>query len=81
MLVQVKKKAQITIPLKIRETMGITEGDMLDVEVRNREIVLSPVKRTQIKLRPVPASELKKLRGIFSIGGDAVKDTEDLYNE
>lgn len=81
MLVHVKKKAQITIPLKIREAIGIAEGDILDVEVKDKEIVFKPVRRPKIKLKPVPASELKKLVGIFSIGGNAVKDTEDLYNE
>lgn len=84
MLVHVKKKAQITIPLKIRERVGITEGDVLDVEVRNREIVLKPVTtvtKGKIRLKLVPVTELKKLRGVFSVGGDAVKDTEDLYNE
>lgn len=81
MLVQVKKKAQITIPLKIRKAVGIDEGDVLDVEVKDKEIVLKPVRRPKIKLKPVPASELKKIVGIFSIGGDAVKDTEELYNE
>ncbi|MBA4349472.1 MAG: hypothetical protein C0415_05730 [Thermodesulfovibrio sp.] len=81
MLVHVKKKAQITIPLKIREAIGIAEGDMLDVDVKDKEIVLKPVRRSKIKLKPVPASELKKLVGLFSIGGNAVKDTEDLYNE
>lgn len=79
MLVQVKKKAQITIPLKIRQATGIDEGDMLEVEVKNNEIVLKLVRKPKIRLNPVPVSELKKLRGIFSIGGDAVKDTEDLY--
>jgi AbrB family looped-hinge helix DNA binding protein len=48
MLVQVKKKAQITIPLKIREAAGIAEGDILDVEVKNKEIVLKPVKQKNI---------------------------------
>jgi len=83
MLVQVKKKAQITIPLKIkiRKAVGIDEGDMLDVEVKDKKIVLKPVKRKKTELKLIPASELKKLRGIFAIGGDAVKDTEDLYNE
>lgn len=33
MLVQVKKKAQITIPVKVREKVGIEEGDILDVTV------------------------------------------------
>jgi len=82
MLVQVKKKAQITIPLKIRQATGIEEGDMLDVEVKDKEIVLKPVKRKKrIQLRPVEISILDKMAGAFSIGGDAIKDTEDLYNE
>lgn len=81
MLIQVKKKAQITIPLKIRQATGIEEGDMLEVEVKNKEIVLKLVRKPKMRLNPVAVSELKKLRGIFSIGGDAVKDTEDLYNE
>lgn len=81
MLVQVKKKAQITIPLKIREAAGITEGDMLDVEVKDKEIVLTPVKRRKIKLKLVPAKKLKALEGIFSLGGDAVKDTEAIWDD
>ncbi len=80
MLVQVKKKAQITIPVKIREVVGITEGDVLDVEVRNREIILKPVRRKKIQLKPVDVSILDKMAGVFSIGGDAVKDTDALYD-
>lgn len=79
MLVHVKKKAQITIPIKIREAAGITEGDVLDVEVRNKEIVLKPVKRGKIQIKHVDIKEFSKLKGIFSLGGDAVKDTEELY--
>lgn len=81
MLVQVKKKAQITIPLKIREAVGIDEGDILDVEVKDKEIVLKPVKRKKIELKFVDIKEFSKLRGIISLGGDAVKDTEALYEE
>jgi AbrB family looped-hinge helix DNA binding protein len=81
MLVQVKKKAQITIPLKIREAVGIGEGDVLDVEVKDKEIVLKPVKRKKMELKSVDIKEFSKLRGIISSGGDAVKDTEALYEE
>jgi AbrB family looped-hinge helix DNA binding protein len=81
MLVQVKKKAQITIPLKIRKAVGIDEGDVLDVEVKDKEIVLKPVKQRKIKLKLVPAAKLKELEGIFSIGGDAVKDTEAIWDD
>jgi AbrB family looped-hinge helix DNA binding protein len=39
-LIQVRKKAQLTLPQSIREAVGIEEGDFLDIQVRNGEIVL-----------------------------------------
>ena len=39
-LVQVRKKAQITLPLSVRRKLAIEEGDLLDVSVRDGEIVL-----------------------------------------
>jgi len=39
-LVQVRKKAQLTIPQSVRQKLGIEEGDFLDVQVRSGEIVL-----------------------------------------
>ncbi len=80
MLVQVKKKAQITIPLKVREAVGIDEGDVLDVIVKNNEIVLKRVTPKKIKVKLIPAKELKKLEGLISVGGDAVKDSEAIYD-
>jgi len=38
--IQLRKKAQITLPQSVREKLGIEEGDFLDVQVRNGEIVL-----------------------------------------
>lgn len=81
MLVYVKKKAQITIPLKIRETVGIDEGDVLDIFVKDNKIILKPVRPPKIKLRPVDASVLNKMVGLVSIGGDAVKDSEAIWDE
>src|SRR4030043_922373 len=43
-LVQLRKKAQLTLPQSVREKLGIEEGDFIDVQVRNGEIVLK-VKR------------------------------------
>ena len=43
-LVQLRKKAQLTLPQSIREKLGLEEGDLMDVQVRNGEIVLK-VKR------------------------------------
>lgn len=39
-LVQVRKKAQVTLPLSVRRKLGIEEGDVLDVQVRDSEIVM-----------------------------------------
>ena len=39
-LVQVRRKAQLTLPLSVRKKLGVEEGDYMDVEVRDGEIVL-----------------------------------------
>jgi AbrB family looped-hinge helix DNA binding protein len=39
-LIQVRKKAQLTLPQSVRQELGIEEGDFLDIQVRNGEIVL-----------------------------------------
>ena len=39
-LVQLRKKAQLTLPQSVREKLGLEEGDLMDVQVRNGEVVL-----------------------------------------
>jgi len=39
-LIQIRKKAQLTLPLSVRQALNIEEGDFLDVKVRDGEIVL-----------------------------------------
>ena len=41
-LVQVREKAQITLPSKIRKSLGIKQGDYLEAEVEGNKIVLIP---------------------------------------
>ena len=41
-LVQVREKAQITLPSKIRQALGIKQGDYLEAEVEGNKIVLIP---------------------------------------
>jgi AbrB family looped-hinge helix DNA binding protein len=43
-LVKVKKHSQITIPNDIRRKLKIVEGDYLEIEEHNNELVLRPVK-------------------------------------
>ena len=41
-LVQLRSKSQLTLPSFVRKTLGLDEGDLLDVSVRDGEIVLRP---------------------------------------
>lgn len=54
-LVRVKSKAQITLPRKVREAVGIAEGDYLQVIVRGNRIILEP-QTLVAKLPPVTLS-------------------------
>ena len=38
-----KNRGQLTIPAKLRKSLGLTEGDLLEVEVRGGYIILKPL--------------------------------------
>jgi len=69
-LVRVKDKAQITLPAKVRRTLGIEEGDYLEVQLEGNRIVLIP--QTVIaKLPPVTLS-----RGAEQMLEEALEDVQ-----
>ena len=39
-LIQVRKKAQVTLPQSVRQALNIEEGDFLDVRVNDGEVVM-----------------------------------------
>lgn len=39
-LIQIRKKAQLTLPQSVRQELGLREGDILDVRVEKGAIVL-----------------------------------------
>jgi len=41
-IIKVKDKAQITIPLKIRNALGIKIGDYLELKVKDNNIIIIP---------------------------------------
>ena len=43
-LIQIRKKAQITLPASVRQKLGIEEGDFVDVQVKDGDIVLKVMK-------------------------------------
>jgi len=42
---KITSKGQITIPLKVRQALGVKEGDKLVFEMNGREMVVRPEKR------------------------------------
>ncbi len=44
MLLKLRKNAQITLPANIRKSAHLEDGDVLDCEVRDGQIVLTPKK-------------------------------------
>ena len=43
MLIEVRKKNQITLPLELVKQFDLKEGDVLAVEVNKKQIILKPV--------------------------------------
>ncbi|MBI5065910.1 AbrB/MazE/SpoVT family DNA-binding domain-containing protein [Candidatus Woesearchaeota archaeon] len=43
MIVSVSKGLQITIPSLIREELGLIVGSKVDINVKNKEIILKPI--------------------------------------
>lgn len=43
-LIKVKKNFQITLPSNLRRNLKIAEGDFLEVERQDNELILKPVK-------------------------------------
>jgi antitoxin MazE len=43
-LIQLKTKAQLTLPVKIRKKLGLDRGDYLEVHLQGEKIILTPIK-------------------------------------
>lgn len=43
-LIQLKTKAQLTLPVKIRRKLELEQGDYLDVTLEDNKIILTPIK-------------------------------------
>ena len=55
-LIKVKSKAQITLPVKVRQALGIEEGDYLEAKVEGNKVILIP-QVLITKFPPVTLSE------------------------
>ena len=57
-VLRVGKKGVIVLPKAFREIVGITEGDLIEVEVVGDSIVLRPLKPLTVDIDPNVASYL-----------------------
>lgn len=57
-LLQIRRNFQITLPVKLRQILGLNEGDLVEAELLdNQAIVLKP-KETVSKIRDFTAEEI-----------------------
>ena len=60
-LVRVKQNFQITLPVDVRNALGISQGDLLEATVYDNAIVLTPktvIDRTEDVRKNAPQKEL-----------------------
>ena len=79
-IVQVKRRAQVTIPKKARVALGIEEGDYLELEVAPEALVFHKRSDNKATSRSVSAESLKKLSGVISVGGNGLKESEEIHD-
>lgn len=79
LVVAVRTEGAIILPKPLRERLDLRPGDLMEVEVRGKNIVLHPRPSGRLQLRGVPAASQKSLVGALQLGGDAVKDKKRLY--
>jgi AbrB family looped-hinge helix DNA binding protein len=58
-VVKIMAHGQITIPKKIRDTLGIKKGDLAEAELRGEEIVITP--KQLVNKREAAWEEMKTL--------------------
>ena len=80
MIIELRKKSQITLPKEIVNNLNLQEGDKFEVSIENGYIKLEPVavypKEYIIKL----AEEIKVLREDSKIEYNTFNNVDDLLN-
>ena len=70
-----------------KATSGLRRGEIVwilsQLPSEEREEIMREVGNEQGVLKPkfIPIEEVLKLKGIISVGGDALKDSEGIYDE
>ena len=67
MIVSLREKGRITIPVSIRRALGLRVGDRLDLSVKDGTIILKPVDT-------VKAEDIKGIIGPFKVEIEEVEE-------
>lgn len=59
--VRVKRKGQVTIPVKLRRQYEIAEGDLLSIDAKDYQTIVMKIKKSPEPGRPVGSQEQKKI--------------------
>lgn len=49
-IITIGRRGQITLPLSVRKTLGLKQGDVLILERKGSEVVIKPAKVTPIRI-------------------------------
>jgi len=77
MLAELRQKSQITIPKDIIATLGLSEGDKLDIFVKDGAICMLPVVVYPKKYLDELRGELGEVKAKISSGEQPVFDSVD----
>ncbi|MBI4009506.1 AbrB/MazE/SpoVT family DNA-binding domain-containing protein [Candidatus Roizmanbacteria bacterium] len=77
--VNILPKGLITIPKKIRETVGIKEGDVAKVKVRGKKIIIEP--REEIDYRTFTKEEIEEWLEEDKLPPKLAKKTEKYWKD
>lgn len=78
-IVALRTEGAVIVPKAVREQLGLRPGDLLEVEVREGNVILHPRPMGRLVLSGVPAESANALLGALSLGGDALEDKRRLY--
>lgn len=79
LVVAIRTEGAIILPKILRQKLDLRPGDVLELEVRGRDIILHPRPAGRLILRGVSPSDQKTISGAIRLGGDAVLDKKRLY--
>lgn len=80
MIIELRKKSQITLPKEVVKQLFLKEGDSFEVIIKNGCILLQPVAIYSKEYISKLASEIKVLRENPNLEYESFENVDDLIN-